>query len=145
MVLLLCRLKNNVVRFVSIHFNDFWNLSVRKTHFTPNLWTNPCCFVSLCLFYFRFQYLIHLSWCMLWSRSNLMLFLVAIQLPQHWSAVCVSSVCCLLKQDWFIHLLFSHLLRCDWAWIQSCLPSSRVPLQWCLYLSPCCLCLPQQL
>lgn len=62
------------------------------------------------------------------------------------STVCPClSGCCSLKQDWFMHLLFSHLLCCDWTRTQSCLSTCRASPLWCQYLPPWYLCLPQQL
>lgn len=112
------QIENYVVGFVSIHFHDFWHLSARKTHFTPSVWMNLCWFVSFCHVYFRFQYLTlgacHgegptgcFSW---WLFSGL-------------SAVCPRlSGCCSLKQDWIMHLLFSHLCCDEHEHSPACLP-----------------------
>lgn len=98
-----------MVLLVSVHFRDFWNLSVRKPHSTPSLWRILCWFVSFCHFYFRFSYLIHLSCCMVWKQSNVVCFPSGHPAA---SASFVSSllspVCCSWKQDWFIHFLSSH-------------------------------------
>lgn len=131
-----------MVLLVSIHSGDFWILSVRKPHSTPCLWRISCWFVSFCHFYFRFSYLIHLSWCMVWKQSNVVCFPSghpAASAP--FVSSLLSPVRCFWKQGWFIHFLFSHLCR-DWTWIHSCFSSRRAPLQWCCCLSLCCLCLP---
>lgn len=100
--LIVMQIEKYVVGFVSIHFHDFWNLSVRKTHFTPSVWMISRWFVSFCHFYFRSQYLILLSWCMSWRRSNWVFLLMAIQWPQR--RLCV-SLWLLLTEAGLIHAL----------------------------------------
>lgn len=137
------QIEKYVVGFVSIHFHDFWHLSVRKTHFTPSVWMNLRWFVSFCHVYFRFQYLTLLPWCVPWRRSSWVFFLMAIQWPQ---CRLSTSLRLLLTEAGLNHalaVLTPSLLW--WTRTQSCLPSRRAPPHWCQCLPPCYFCPPQQL